>query len=633
MNNIPRIRTFYLPKPDYALPPNPLPVRIRQKLMSRLIFLYGEDRAAASMPELERIIQVHCACKPPEMVEKEKHYNPLERFSEKDMILITYGDMVHQEGKTPLATLHGFVNACCGGVINTVHLLPFFPYSSDRGFAIVDFTKVDPRLGDWQDIREHKRRYDLMFDAVLNHCSSRSTMFREFLNGNPLYHNFFISYRSPDDLTPDQRKKIFRPRTSDILTRFLTIRGPRYVWTTFSEDQIDFNFRNPEVLLRIVEGVLFYIRRGADLLRLDAVTYIWADPGTECVHLPQTHAIVKMLREIVDFAASGVALVTETNVPHTDNVSYFGDGTDEAHMVYNFALPPLVLHALYREDSTVLAQWAGRTLAPSPFTTFFNILDTHDGIGLMGVKGILPQEEIDFVIRTARENGGEISWKMTESGKSEPYEINSTWWNAVNGDPSEAGLSLQIDRYLASRSIALVLPGVPGLYIHGILGTRNDTRRAKETGIPREINRGTIDCHAIEAALSNPDTRITVVHRRLRRMLQARKEERAFHPNGPCRVLHLTPAVFAVLRSSPENDRHILAITNVTSRMISLTVPPAFLPVAIAGWHNILGGGFFPVETIGLRIQLNPYEIVWLGPESDSVSEAGNDPSISEGQA
>nr|MCU0540340.1 alpha-amylase family glycosyl hydrolase [Desulfobacterales bacterium] len=376
-----RTRTFYTPDPDYSRPLFRLPGERRARMHARLVRLYGRPAAATWMPELERILQVHCAHKPAEMIAKEGRYNPSERFSEADLVLITYGDMVRGKGKSPLSALHAFVNTYNRGAVTTIHLLPFFPFSSDRGFAVVDFKRVDPTLGTWEDIREKKKHYDLMFDAVLNHCSARSEMFREYLNDNPRYRDFFIAYASPDELTADQRRKIFRPRTTDILTRFDTLRGPRHVWTTFSADQIDFNFRNPAVLLQIIDGLLFYVRQGADILRMDAVTYIWAEPGTECVHLPETHEVVKLIRDVMEAAASGVALLTETNVPHADNVSYFGDGTDEAHMVYNFALPPLVLHTFYRADATAFSRWAAGLRAPSPTTTFFNILDTHDGVG------------------------------------------------------------------------------------------------------------------------------------------------------------------------------------------------------------------------------------------------------------
>ena len=336
-----KTRIPYNRDPDFSKPLLNIPDEAQKRIFSHLAFLYGKVEAEAWMPELYRILKVHHAHKPQELIDMEKDHKPSDRFTERDMVLITYGDVVKGgHGKT-LESLHRFIQTYNRGSINTIHILPFFPYSSDRGFAVVDFKAVDPKMGTWESVRNMGADYDLMFDGVLNHCSSRSEMFREFLKGNPLYKDFFIAYDSPEDLTPYQRSKIFRPRTSDILTEFHTINGPKYVWTTFSKDQIDLNFRKPQVLLAILEALLFYIRRGADIIRLDAVTYIWAEPGTECVHLPETHAIVKLLRDVMDVVAPGVALITETNVPHEENISYFGNGHDEAHMVYNFALPPL----------------------------------------------------------------------------------------------------------------------------------------------------------------------------------------------------------------------------------------------------------------------------------------------------
>ncbi len=610
-----RQRTFYHPDPDYTRPLFRLSGGQRARMRARLKRLYGAAPAEAWLPELERILQVHWAHKPPEMIAKEQRYEPAERFSEADLVLITYGDIVRGGGKSPLATLHEFVNTYHRGTVNTIHLLPFFPYSSDRGFAVVDFNRVDPSLGTWEDIREKKRRYDLMFDAVLNHCSARSEMFREYVNGNPHYRDFFIAYASPDELTADQRGKIFRPRTSDILTRFDTLNGPRYVWTTFSADQIDFNFRNPEVLLRIIDGLLFYVRHGADILRLDAVTYIWADPGTECVHLPETHEIVKLVRDVVESAASGVALVTETNVPHADNVAYFGDGTDEAHMVYNFALPALVLHAFYRADATAVSHWAAALRAPASTTTFFNILDTHDGIGLMGVKGILPAAEIAAVVRTAQAHGAAVSYKMTAGGRQEPYEINSTWWSAVNAPGTNEEIEFQVKRYVASRSLALAIPGVPGIYIHGALGSLNDRERAEQTGVRREVNRGIIDAADVAAEMKRPGSKLALLSRRLGPLLAARTRRRSFHPNGAHRVLMLSPRVFAVLRSSPENDAHLLALTNVADQLIRLRIPPADLPVKVPRWRDLITGRAIRTQKGALALSLQPYDVAWLVPE------------------
>lgn len=610
----PRKRTFYNEYPDYTRPVIELTTEQRSRLLGRLKSLYGKHEAETWLPEFERIIRVHCACKPAEMFEKEKGFDPRERFSQEHIILITYGDNVKGDGSAPLSSLHRFVNTYIGGLINTLHILPFFPYSSDRGFAVIDFRRVDTKLGSWEDIREHKRRYDLMFDAVMNHCSSRSRMFQEFLNGNPFYKDFFTSFDSPDEITEEQRRKIFRPRTSDILTRVETINGTKYVWTTFSEDQVDLNFRNPAVLLQVIESMLFYIRHGADILRLDAVTYLWDDPRTESINLSQTHEIMKLLRDVVDIAALGVALVTETNVPHCDNISYFGDGNDEAHMVYNFALPPLVLHAFYRGDADALSMWAQTMTTPSDQTVFLNILDTHDGIGLMGVKGILPDEEIRFIVETARHRGALVSYKTSSDMTEEPYEINSTWWSAINRHSGDEDLDFQVRRYLASRSIGMALRGVPGIYIHGVLGSENDYGAFKASGIKRDLNRGVIDAIEVERDLRDPESKLSLLSRHGVAHIRTRCRERAFHPRGGQRVLMLSSKVFAVLRISPEGDQHILALTGVTAQTVEIRVPLEDLGIAYTRWRDLLGGREWEADGDILCLKIEPYNVVWLKP-------------------
>jgi len=606
-------RLAYNRDPDYEKPLFKLPEAVGDRLFSRLRFLYGEVPAREYLPELERIIKVHAAHKPAEMIEAEQGFDPDERFTEKDMVLITYGDILdnHDRG-TPLSTLHQLVNTYNLGAINTLHLLPFFPYSSDRGFAVIDYRRVDPRLGSWEDIRAMAGDYDLMFDGVMNHCSSQSQMFKEYLNGNPRFQDFFISYASPDDLTPDQRSKIFRPRTSDILTRYHTITGPRYVWTTFSDDQIDLNFRNPAVLTQVIDGLLFYVRHGADILRLDAVTYIWAEPGTECVHLPQTHEIVKLIRDVLDAVSPGVALLTETNVPHQENISYFGNGRDEAHMVYNFALPPLVLHTFYSQDSSALSRWAQSMANPSRTATFFNILDTHDGIGLMGAGNILTKTEINALIERAIEHGAYISYKTNEEHVNEPYEINSTWWSAINGDSRNEDVALQVKRHLASRSIALVLQGVPGLYIHGLTGTSNDHELVAKSAHNRDVNRGIIDPAQIAEQLDDPRLRLSLLRRGNSRMNLVRTSERAFHPHGKQRVFMTDPKVFTILRSSPEEDQHILAVTNVSDQRQKVEIKVDDLGFTVGKWHELLSGQHLQAGNGRLRIELQPYDVLWL---------------------
>lgn len=612
--------TTHLPAPDYDRPRFRLPAAAREKIRSRLAFLYDEETADRYLPEVERLLQVYAAHKPAALLAAEEDFRPEERFSERDIILITYGDLIRGAEASPLQTLARFCDTYLEGTINTIHILPFFPYSSDRGFSIIDFSTVDPRLGTWEDIEELGRHYKLMFDGVINHVSSQSRWFQEFLNGNPRYEDFFISFDHPDELTPEQRRLIFRPRTSDILVKFQTIRGPKYVWATFSADQIDLNYKNPEVLMRVIEVLLLYVRRGASIIRLDAVTFLWAEPGTRCIHLAQTHEIVKLFRDLLDLVAPRVALITETNVPHEENISYFGNGRDEAQMVYNFALPPLVLHTFYTGDATAISRWAAGLETGSPTATFFNFLDSHDGIGLMAVKNILSWEQVKFIVDKTLAHGGFISYKTGSDGREEPYEANITWFSALNpeGDRSD-DLAFQVKRFVASRCLALVLAGVPGIYLHSLMGTRNDVEAVLRTDSKRDINRTVIDGPAINRALEDPFSKISRISRELGRLIAIRARRPAFHPSGPQQVLHLHPQVFSLLRLSPDKEEYLLTLINVSDQVIHLEIDLTRLEskdvcLLEEHWFDIVSGMEWLAPGHRLAITLQPYDVAWLEP-------------------
>ena len=634
-------RISYKSEPDYTQPRLEIPPDAREKILKRLCFLYGESEAKKHIIELERVLKVHYAYKPTEAIEAEKNFDPSERFTQKDIVLITYGDMLRgEENRSTLATLTEVIDNLPGlkNLINTIHILPFFPYSSDRGFSILDFNIVNPKLGSWKDIEGLGQNFQLMFDAVFNHVSAQSMSFQELLNGNPDYKDVFTVYTSPDELTTEQRQIIVRPRTSDILSKYQSIDGPIWVWTTFSPDQIDLNYRNPSVLIGAIETLLLYIRHGANIIRLDAVTYLWDEPGTTGANLEQTHEIIKLFRDILNVVAPSVALITETNIPHKDNVSYFGSGFDEAQMVYNFALPPLVLYTFYKEDAAALSQWAKDLQYPSSSATFFNILDSHDGVGLMGVKNILSKEEIAFIIQKAKERGAFISYKTGDDGKEEPYEINTTWFSALDRDNDREDVTFQVKRFIASRSIALVLRGVPGIYIHGLIGTRNDVETVLKTKSKRDINRQAIDQRDLLEALKDRNSTLYNIVSQLARLLEIRVRQSAFHPNGEQRILMLSPDVFTVLRISPECDEHILTLTNITSRVCHLKVP--LFELGVEGtyssenlselqptdtapfcatpeenyWYDLVGRRGWRVQDGNLEVTLQPYNVVWLMP-------------------
>jgi sucrose phosphorylase len=310
-------------------------------------------------------------------------------------------------------------------------------------------------------------------------------------------------------------------------------------------------------------------------------------------------------------------LITETNVPHEDNISYFGNGHDEAHMVYNFALPPLVLYTFYTEDATALSQWAQGIKNPSNVATFFNILDTHDGIGLMGAKSILSKEDIHLIIEKAKEHGAYISYKMTEDRTEEPYEVNIAWWSAINRDDSDEDMGLLVKRYIASRSISLVLQGVPGVYAHGIIGSSSDHELVERTNHNRDVNRSVIDSKSVAEGFKDPNSKISHLRRDGSKLNLTRTRERAFHPHGEQQVLMVSPSVFAVLRTSPEGDQHILTMTNVSKRTVQIEISLPDLNIQETRWYDLLAEKDWIAEKNKLSVILEPYDVIWLKPFSE----------------
>jgi sucrose phosphorylase len=604
----------HLPEPDYTRPLLEVPALARERILDRLAVLYGRKRAEACYGELERIMRVYHAHKTQEMIAEDAAFLPAERFSERDVVLITYGDLLTSPGRTPLRTLADFLGIFMRGAINTVHVLPFFPYSSDRGFSIVDLEEVDPRLGSWAEIEELGLRFRMMFDGVFNHVSSKSRWFQGFLNGDPDYRDFFVAFNTRDAIDRDHLRLILRPRTSDLLTPFRTLNGPRFVWTTFSADQVDLNYRNERVLLRIIEILLLYVRRGADIVRLDAITYAWRELGTRCAHLKETHALVQLFRAVLDAVAPQVALITETNVPHEDNVAYFGDGANEAQMVYNFALPPLVLHAFHTGSCERLARWAAGLDRVSDTATYFNFLASHDGIGLLGAQGILSPGEIEGLVDRCLAHGGLVSHRDAGGGTRSPYELNTTWYSALNREGAGEPQALQVARFIASSAIALALRGVPGIYLPSLFGAKNDTAAVLEGKEARAINRKTTDEEALFALLGDRELWVRQVAVRLRRLVKRRVGIPAFHPNAEQRVLSPGPGVFAVLRETRDGRRRVLALTNVTALEQRVRFEDAEIGPRASAWTDLVSGRKTRTHG-GLDVVLRPYGVLWLAPE------------------
>jgi glucosylglycerate phosphorylase len=602
---------FHFLEPDYNRDIFEIPPEFKEKIQERLTFLYGEQKAHVCFKELERIMRVYYAYKTPHMIQMEETLNAHERFTEEDVILITYGDLIQGKDRKPLEILADFTKYL-KGAINTLHILPFFPYSSDRGFSVTDFEEVDPRLGTWDDILNLKSSTKLMFDGVFNHISSKSRWFQEFLDGNPRFQEFFTVFSTKTAISEAYLSLILRPRTSELLSVFSTLNGTRSVWTTFSRDQIDLNFKNPEVLLKMAQILLLYVRRGADLIRLDAITYLWQELGTTCAHLEETHTIIKLFRDILNAVAPRVALISETNVPHAENIEYFGDGYDEAQMVYNFALPPLVLHTFQTGSSAALTKWAMSLSRVSDSATYFNILDSHDGIGVLGAKNILTDEEIEMMALRVVEHGGFISFKDNGDGTTSPYELNSTWYSALNREDCDETMDFKIKRFLASRSIALVMMGVPGIYLHGLFGSKNDADAVLDEGQTRSISRRSFDQESLYQTLDDPDTSTHKIAYGFGEMTALRAREKAFHPNAEQRVLKVSDALFALVRTSIDEKEQILCVTNITSRDQQITIDLPEQGLNTRSWLDILSEHLFMADGDVLDLDLPPYQVLWL---------------------
>jgi sucrose phosphorylase len=547
--------------------------------------IYGEKTGELAFQKIFPLIE-----KFPVMEEQRKGY-----FSQEDVVLITYGDSLLKQGQAPLAALHDFAERHFKGAISTIHFLPFFPFSSDDGFSVMDFFSINPELGSWQEVKKYEKDFRLMFDFVINHFSAQGEWFDSFLQGKKGYERFAIAVDPATDLS-----MVTRPRSLPLLTEFKKSDGQTvYLWTTFSEDQIDFNYKSLDVLEKMIKVLLFYVTKGATILRLDAIAYLWKELGTNCIHLPQTHDMVKLFRKVLDMVAPDVMLITETNVPHIENISYFGDGRDEAQMVYNFTLPPLLFYSFAKEDSSALSGWAKGLDLESETTTFFNFTASHDGIGVRPLEGILPRREIDGLVEIVKANGGQVSYKRNPDGSDSPYELNITYIDAILADKD----SNRAEKFLASQAIQYSLPGVPATYIHSLLGSRNWLEGVSQTGRARTVNREKLRVEDVESELNDPDSFRSRIFFPYLNLIKTRKKQAAFHPNARFEIMDIDPKVFAIKRQS--EDQTLVALTNISSKPASVSLQQSGLSGQMT---DLLTGAIISIDSF----ELKPYQYVWL---------------------
>ncbi|AVH19812.1 DUF3459 domain-containing protein [Enterobacter sp. SGAir0187] len=559
--------------------------KVNEKIKALIDLVYGKTFSEAHLHVLlENIVKAASV-----ITEKRKM-----GWDEKDVVLITYADQFSAKGEKALPVFTRFYNKWLSRSFSHVHLLPFYPWSSDDGFSVIDYHEVAPETGTWRDVAELKQSASLMFDFVCNHMSAKSAWFANYLKQMPGYDDFFISVDPETDLSA-----VTRPRALPLLTPFTFHDGSvRHLWTTFSEDQVDLNFASPQVLIAMVDVLLHYLIEGARYIRLDAVGFMWKIPGTTCIHLEQTHQLIQLFRAITEAVAPGTVIITETNVPHKDNVAYFGDGENEAQMVYQFSLPPLVLHAVHCQDVRTLSQWAASLTLPSTKTTWFNFLASHDGIGLNPLRGILPESEILSLVEKLQSEGALVNWKNNPDGTRSPYEINVTYLDALS--TRESHDSDRIARFILAHAVLLSFPGVPAIYIQSILGSRNDYGGVERLGYNRAINREKYTAGQIDSVLEDKSSLRYQVYCALSQLIVMRRAEKSFHPESQ--------AYFST------SGEHVLKIVRVADCGEKITALFNFSDAPQTVESDIHAGRELISEEdiTDTTLTLNPWQVLWI---------------------
>ena len=528
---------------------------------------------------------------------------PASRWDQRDVACITYGDSITKKDEPGLITLRRFLQKHLGNAVSGVHVLPFSPFSSDDGFSIIDYYALRKDLGTWADLQRLAQDYKVMGDVVLNHCSAESEWFQQFKEGKEPGKDFFIAADPDGDWS-----NVVRPRASPLLTKVETVDGEKQVWCTFSPDQVDLNFANPEVLIECLRIIRYYLDQGVKWFRLDAVGFLWKEEGTTCIHLPQTHEIIRFLRLLIEHASHEAVVITETNVPNHENISYFGNG-NEAHLIYNFSLPPLLLNTMITGSSLHLRNWL-TTMPPAQYgRAYLNFIASHDGIGMRPTEGLLSDGERDQLMDTMRKFGGEVSIRKARDGQEKPYEINISLFDAMQGTIAGEADEFQTRRFLCAHSIVLALEGIPAFYIHSFLATGNAVGLYEDTGRARSINRYQWSEEELEAKLSDSESVNSQVLSALRERILIRQRHPAFHPNATQYTLQLADELFGVWRQNSRRDQSIFAVSNISTEPQELNLRQLNL-IDSETWYELLSST--EIEDCDGMLTLQPYQSVWI---------------------
>lgn len=520
-----------------------------------------------------------------------------------DAILITYGNTIQSSGELPLVTLSRFLDKYLKRQFTAIHILPFFPFSSDDGFSVIDYSTVNPSLGDWENIESISKKYKLMSDLVINHISSRSRWFENYKNGVKPGKDYFIEGNPSDDFS-----KVVRPRNSPLLTEVRTKAGIRHVWSTFSGDQIDLNFRNPNVLKEFVSIVRSYLNHGITIFRMDAVPFLWKQKGTSCTNLQPTHEIIKLFHTLIEYYFPSALIVCENNVPSNENLTYFGNA-NEAHVIYNFSLPPLLIYTLLTGRCSHLKNWMMSMPPAQSGTTYLNFIASHDGVGLRPLDGLISDDEVDKLVEKTKQSGGRVTYRKSREGSDKPYELNITLFDLLKSTFDSDEDNYSVERFLCAHSIMFALEGIPAVYIQSIFGSHNDLERLEHTQRNRSINRHIWDEFELEKELSDRQSPHARIFAELKRLLSIRKKQSAFHPNATQYTLHISDDIFAFWRQSINRDQSIFCISNVTATEKLINLRDINL-INTDEWKDLIGGRLY--FNIQEQLSLSPYQVLWI---------------------
>ena len=520
--------------------------------------------------------------------------------SEKTSIVICYGDSIFSTSQKHLIkNFQSFFQKKLSRYFNTVHFLPFYPSSSDSGFAVKDHYKIDSKLGNWSDINKFSKKIDVMADVVINHSSARGLWFKNFLKKKKPGKDYFLTVNSNFNIS-----KVIRPRDHQLLKKIDIFKKPEYLWRTFSPDQLDMDFKNPAVLLRFIKIMINLVNHGVTIFRLDAIAYLWKKSGTKCINLRETHEIIKLLRIICSFLNVESIIVTETNLPEKENISYFGNA-DEANWIYNFSLPPLLIYSFLFENSSYLNIWNKNLPQTKKGNSYLNFIASHDGIGMRPIEGIINKDHKDKFIKRLKKNGSKFSYRKVQNKSKKVYEANITVFDALKKSDNDPKGKFFLERFISAHSIMISFQGVPAIYFNSLFGTSNDEAKYIITGNKRDINRYRWGQQNIIDKLKDKKSKQSIFYKSITNLLEIRRKQKAFHPNALRYNIELNSKIFCFKRVSIDKKQTILCITNLSSKVQYIKLNNKFVK-----WKNLLGSNLNYISTKELRLE--PFQTLWL---------------------